>query len=349
MNNHKVQEDKILREAINVFYQETLGRIVIHPIHPPSTVGKFTPDALVSISLHNSEIQDLFVEIKGELNPHIAYQVLHNLGKEPTKWLLVARYIPNDVKELFKTNNINYIELTGNMYINIKGVYIYITGRNSSKARVTTLGKLWKPAGLKFLLAIISNPNRINDSYRDIASSAGIALGNISTLMGELKDEKFIESNDEGKYQIINKKTLINRWVELYHAIMKPKLYSGTYRFLNLDVQMKWSTIENAEIYWGGEPGADIITNNLTPNDFTFFTSLNGNELVKKLLIIPDKNGNVKSYNKFWGDITTEKIRPSKETDALSAPPLLIYADLIHSLDSRNQELANTIKEKYLL
>jgi hypothetical protein len=65
-------------------------------------------------------------------------------------------------------------------------------------------------------------------------------------------------------------------------------------------------------------------------------------ELIKVLHIIPDEKGNIRLYTKFWQDITLPI------GIASVAPPLLVYADLRNSTDSRLWEIAERIKNKYL-
>jgi hypothetical protein len=60
--------------------------------------------------------------------------------------------------------------------------------------------------------------------------------------------------------------------------------------------------------------------------------------------LVPDKNGNVEMMQIFWETPEIDFINGKAKT----IPPLLAYADLITSLDSRNRETAERIKQKYL-
>lgn len=63
------------------------------------------------------------------------------------------------------------------------------------------------------------------------------------------------------------------------------------------------------------------------------------NELIKNYRFVPDENGNVKVYQKFW---------QYEEKENKVVPPLLVYADLINTGDRRCIETAQKIYEKYL-
>ena len=110
---------------------------------------------------------------------------------------------------------------------------------------------------------------------------------------------------------------------------------------------MKWQArlIDNEAYFWSGEPAAALLTAHLHPTNFNLYTSTTRNEAMRYLRLIPDLNGNVVLYEKFWTntDQTLESERPKSV-----APPLLVYADLIRSQDARNIEIAKMIHEKYL-
>lgn len=54
--------------------------------------------------------------------------------------------------------------------------------------------------------------------------------------------------------------------------------------------------------WWGSEPAGDILTNYLKPGELTPYTLESRNELIKHYRLIPDKEGKVKVYQKFWVD-----------------------------------------------
>jgi len=64
---------------------------------------------------------------------------------------------------------------------------------------------------------------------------------------------------------------------------------------------------------------------------------------MRDLRLVPDPHGKVEIVEIFWnpGDYQTE-------TQQKTVPPLLAYAELINSLDSRNRETAQRIKKKFL-
>lgn len=335
MNNERLHttEKEIVRGATRVLSNLTGSRVKEISFPKSKDEGEV---AYIKIELRGV-VHKFKIEIKGELRQMQGPQIIEKFGNNSDDWILIARYIPQPLKDYFRSNGINYLELAGNCYINAKGIFIYVADQKVTPIRETATSRLWKPAGLKFLLAIISKPELINSPYREIAKAADVALGNIGGLLEELREEGYIGEN-EG--ELMKKEKLISRWAELYHAVLRPKVLIGRFKFLRLDQSSEWQTLKTSGISWGGEPGAALLTGYLRPQNFTIYSEKSANELLKQLKIVPDKDGNIMILEKFWGEM--------KDVKAGAAPALIVYADLINDLDSRNQETAEKVKKMYL-
>ncbi|OXH90692.1 hypothetical protein CA831_09400, partial [Burkholderia multivorans] len=96
----------------------------------------------------------------------------------------------------------------------------------------------------------------------------------------------------------------------------------------------------------GGEPAADLLTHDLKPAAITVYThGPVSNRLLLDARLRADERGDVEILQAFWP--------PSAALDwrdpALPlAPPLLIYADLVSTGDSRNLAAAEQIHDRYL-
>ncbi len=301
-------------------------------------------DAVIDLMLGKKK-ERFIVEIKNELraNRLPAIRQQHEAVREP--FLLICQYIPAPLKKELKDIRINYLEAAGNCFIQTDNVFLFINDQQVTPARLPVEGKLWKAAGLKFLFALLRYPKLLHGPYRQIADEAGIALGNVGGYLEELHKEGFLR---EGKINpatgifIDNKHRLIERWAEAYQNNLRPREWVNNFRFMNTTQQKDWRNLSTEGFKWGGENAAALLTNYLQPEKFTLYIAGNRLELMKKLRLIPDPNGNVEMIEQFWRD---------KENDPGMAgvvPPLLAYADLIAGYDSRNHETAERIKTQYL-
>jgi hypothetical protein len=261
--------------------------------------------------------------------------------------LLVSRYIAKPLKEQLKEHQINYLEAAGNCFIKTDNIYIYINDQPVTDVRLPADGKLWKTAGIKFLFSILSDPELLNQNYRAIASASTIALGNIGPLMTELQKEGYVREGvrEKAKFLFIDKKDqLIRRWAEAYRGTLRPKLQLYTYRFAQKERAATWKDQPVEGFYWGGESGAALLTGFLSPEKFTIYTNQHRTEVMQRLRLVPDDQGPVEILQQFWRD----DLPGRADHLVASVPPLLIYADLITTLDSRNQEAAKRIKAEFL-
>lgn len=336
------QEKDILKTSIQVFTGLTGAAVKVLGIEVVEDRRPFPIDAVVQVTFRNVK-QKFYGEVKGEVRRPVLSRLLDQFGKEKDKWLLIAKYIPSPVKEDLRKNGINYLEATGNCYINTGNIYLYINDREIKPVRQAARGKLWNASGMKLLFVLIQDPQMVGANYRTLADVAGIALGSISPLMEELRQEGFIKSHQPGKDEaLVERNRLLARWTELYPLLLRPKLVMGTFRFLANHPDSAWRLPQPEGINWGGEPAGDLYTHNLVPETFTIYTTRQTNELVKSLKIVPDEKGKIVVLRKFWKDW------PGSQSAPFAVPPLLAYADLIDGNDSRNWEIAEKIKSTYL-
>jgi len=337
---NKTAENTILKRALQQFNQITGGNA--KQIKSLPDKAGIEADAALRITV-GKEKHDLLVEIKHELRQPQIPAILAKIGRDKESWLLVSKYIPQPIKKQLKEQNINYLEAAGNCFIHAGGLFIYINDQPVTAARQTATAKIWKQTGLKFLFVIISNPNLLNTPYRTIADAADIALGNIGPLMQELEQTSYIKKKQD-KWTLNNKEALVQRWIELYHVLLKPKYQLGRFRLLLPAMQQQWKTFKTESFCWGGEPAAELLTNFSQPEFFTIYTNTGQAKLVKELQLVPDVAGNIELVEKFWNYIATEE----ENAPIHIVPPLLVYADLMATNDSRNWEVAARVKSKFL-
>lgn len=296
-------------------------------------------DACILVTSRAS--QDEFkVEVKGEVRAAILPRLLEQFGKDRDHWLFVAQYIPGSTKEQFRKNGINYLEASGNCFINTGHLYLFINDKEVKQVRKTAEGKLWKPSGLKLLFVLLQDPTLIGATYRELSQASGIALGSIHPLLEEIQREGLLDHDFKPVESFHpQRERMAMRWAEIYPIALQPRLKIGRFRFLSPGAN--WPRQLPEGTYWGGEPAGELYTHQLVPEVFILYTDRPATELVKKIRIVPDEKGNITLYQKFWLE------RPGLAIIPGVVPPLLAYADLRNTSDSRNWEIAKRIKTEY--
>jgi hypothetical protein len=210
--------------------------------------------------------------------------------------------------------------------------------------------KAFDISGLKLIYGFLCDDTLINTSYREISERAGVALGAIGKLLDDLKDAGYLLSKGDPRSRgLINRRKLLERWVEAYPEKLKPKLLVG--EFISDDSDW-WQKIEPEKFgaYWGGEVAAARYTNYLKPQEITIYLpEYTGNKLLSvarlrkaDTSLTSTADGPVKIYRPFWKESGEENKRGPYIVKG-TVHPILIYADLIASADSRNLETARML------
>jgi hypothetical protein len=298
-----------------------------------------TLDGILSLTFSN-EISTYNVEIKGELRNQVLPKI-YQYNEEFKPFMLVASRISPAIKKQLQAHNVAYLEANGNFYLKESNKIFWIDAHEPLKIEKDIRNRAFTKTGLKVLFEFLENPPLLNHSYRQIAEQTGTSIGNVTNIIQGLKQENFILSINKNTIKFTNIESLIKKWADGFTQNLKPNLYMGTFRFLKQDDLLAWKDLRlnTVKTVWGGEPAGDLLTNYLRPAEFTLYTDESRNELIKSCKLIPDEKGNVKVYQKFWkGSNFTQK----------TAPPLIVYADLIANSDRRSIETAQKIYDEYL-
>lgn len=256
--------------------------------------------------------------------------------------ILIAEYISKKATQELKECGINYIDVAGNAFIKHKDLTIFIEGQKNTKKDKTNQSRAFQETGLKIIFHLLNRPENLQDSYRRISEQADVSIGSVSNVMAELEALNYLLKTNSKRF-LKNKNELLERWVVDFNATLRPRILRKRMRFIDQEQLKNWRTIdlhsENGSIFWGGEPGGALLTDNLRPERFTVFTDLELSEIANKLRLVPSEEGTVEVLQKFW---------KNNENNNQVAPPLLVYADLMNSGFGRNVETAKQIFQNEL-
>ena len=138
----------------------------------------------------------------------------------------------------------------------------------------------------------------------------------------------------------------MDNWVEAYPGELRPQLKVQRFNILPPDwwKEFTYDRWQKNQMWLGGEPAAAVLTKYLYPEKITVYGRPDFKKLAR-VVVQPmrDSKGNFELLEPFW----------NFETEALDevhrlCPPLLIYADLMATGETRNIEVANMIREQYL-
>jgi hypothetical protein len=281
-----------------------------------------------------------FVEVKKELRAPQLNRIFE-LADRYKPYLVIAEALFPKIKDALREHEIAYVEATGNINIETRNLLLKVEGKNKNYLHPEKQGRAFTKTGLKAIYLFLTNENNINDTYRELARNANIAIGNMKLIREGLINEGFALWQNDKELKLTNKKELLQKWITAYNDNLKPALYMGKFKFNNETDFIHWKNLnlDNTMTKWGGEAAGNIYTNYLQPEVLTLYTNENKGNLIRAYKLLPDPEGNVVVYEKFWNDN-----QPNKNV----VPSIIAYADLLDTGNRRCIETAQKIYEQFI-
>lgn len=291
----------------------------------------------------NNKVNVLHALVKKEIRIQ-TLDTLIRYNEIYTPFIVIAARISPKIKVQLQQSNVAYLEANGNIYLNNDFNFILIDSNKPLQLEEKFRSRVYTKTGLKVVFEFLNNKDLIHLPYRQIALNTQTAVGNVANILYGLKEEGFILQLTKNEISFKNKEKLLERWTNAYENNLKPSLKVGNFTFIDEENFYNWKNLPLTEnlTFWGGEPAADILTNHLRPEKLTLYTTETRNELMKNYRLVPDANGNVEVYKRFWNE--NSFIDNNKNI----APVIVVFADLITNDDKRNRETAKLIYEQYI-
>lgn len=259
-----------------------------------------------------------------------------------------------------------FIDQRGNAFFSRAGVYIDIRGKtqgpetppgkegpSAGNPKPPRAASLFTPRRAQISAFLLSNPELLNNSVRDIARDSGVSVGTAQQTLNLLSEAGYLQSSSPGRYRIKNLGGLLDAWAYAYPTGLGASqlLFQGTGQPDRLRdwKPAGWVSGEQAvpELVRGGR------TTHLYVEDITTAKKIIGAARLKQ-----DTRGEVLIRSRFWPSRVAHHV--SRETEHFSwdkdsvfrrwprAPRAVIYADLLSVDDPRLTEIAAHIKEEII-
>jgi hypothetical protein len=310
----------------------------------PAWEGLVRPDTDGRMTLFlDGRPQAFLVEVKHDVRPHMLQGLEDRMRALGTGLVLAARLSPK-VRELMHERGINYLEANGNCAIRTDGRYVYIDGRPALAFEKEKRQRAFSKAGLRVGFLLLIDPKALEGTMATLAERSGTSIATVSIALRSMVQNGLLLEKGPRELIVPDRGALLHKWTEAYVDRLKPSLARGRYRFSKPEQAAAWMDlpIDTSTTCWGGEAAGALLTRHLHPGELTLYTTKPRLELVRDHQLIPDPQGKVFVYERFW-DLP--------EANALGGrccPPVLAYADLIHSRDSRCLETAQLIHDDHL-
>lgn len=349
MNTHNDKKQAILLRALEAL-QRTTG-FIGNVIEREQVIAQvFHADARVEIDA-NGQYFGYMAEIKRIDRFATLADIKNQCAQYGDPLLLVAPRVTTELAEKCRELDLQFIDTAGNAYLHGPGLFVLVKGQRFIEGDDIQLAEQQgKRAGtatnLRVFFALLCKPKLLNAPYRNINQAAGVALGTVGWVFFDLNARGYITGGKgKGDRVLLERLRLVQEWVTNYPIKLRPKLNPRKFRAPKTD-WWKTADITKYGAQWGAEVAAEKLTGYLRPYALTIYLhkeqgQKNLTRLVTEHKLRADLQGDIEILEAFW-DFEDEK--PMPET----VPPLLVYADLIATLDPRNLEAAKLIHERYL-
>lgn len=327
-------EWEIVEAAISALARETDLRASINDGHEGSH------DLTIEIGKH---------QFLGEVKRWAAHRIndIVQFSPDDPNRLLIADYVNANAAKRLRDKGIQFIDTAGNASIDRPGLKILIRG-NSHPVKMAFYEagqpsvRAFQRKGLILIYHLLTRPELATASLRTIASESGVSHGTADNVIKALEVGGFVAKGRGGRRRLLDKHKLMKRWVAGYGETLGPKLTIGMFYSENTDW---WGTpdIQELSATWGGEIAAAQYTGYLSPQIATLFLPrANFSTLMQRHRLrkaSTSEDANLRIMERFWDET---------ETENGFVHPLLAYADLLYSDDTRNAETARMLYDRYL-
>lgn len=283
-------------------------------------------------------------------NPRASTLPLHTTSGR--NLFIVAPRVSARSAERLRNLGANFLDANGNAYVRFGSVLIDVRGRtgeiDSSKYALTPTGtNLFSTKRAQVMFALISWPDLVNAVLKDVAAVSGVSIGAAQSTLQLMEQASFIVSlgtkRTDRRLQQVD--ALIDAWVTAY-----PTGLGAPGRTKRVEGDFSRATLEAGSdvIDLSGEAAAPWIRQ---PETFMIYTR--GGTLPREAALAGrwttrTNEPNIFVRNRFWTDPMVAFGGAQSQPSGLRiAPPLLVYADLMASGDSRQREAADSYRTEH--
>lgn len=347
MNLNNEQDQAILQRALDALYRVTGFAGLIVEGQPMTGKGVHA-DTRIEIKA-NGERHDYVAEVKRIDRFVMLAEFKNRFGQYTDQLLLVAPRITIEIADKCLELDLQFLDTLGNAYLRKPGMFVLVKGQRPIGGQ--DFQPAWEagkragtPTNLRVIFALLCKPELLNAPYRDINQVAGVALGTVGWVFTDMNNRGYT-TGGKGERVLLERQRLELEWVINYPIKLRTKLNPRRFR-APTDNWWKEVDVTQYGAQWGAEVAAEKLTGYLRPHAFIlYFHKEQGQKNLTKMVaehkLQADLQGDIEILDAFW-DFEDEKPLPK------TVPPLLVYADLLASLDPRNLEAAKLIHEQYI-
>ncbi|MFO7831201.1 MAG: type IV toxin-antitoxin system AbiEi family antitoxin [Desulfuromonadaceae bacterium] len=262
--------------------------------------------------------------------------------------LLLADYISQPLANELTGAHVQFLDSAGNGFLHAPPLYLNRSGNKPAKAAPLP-NRCVQSAGLRVLYHLVRKPELAQDTYREIAAEAGVALGSVGPVLKELQRKKILSAPDTQERQVLNHKGLHQLWESSFIHKLRPRLQiercspTHPWRVGSIPSLIKTSKLEE-DVILGGELAAAFYCDHIEARRATLHVERKrALKLMLQLRLTPDPEGCIDIVANFSSAIAY----PQRSAEGLLlAEPYLVHAELM-SAEEQETRIAHQLAQEY--
>lgn len=214
------EEDVLLRGLeilLNLLQQATRSDDIEVDVAPQQ--GGIRPDAIVTIKNEEKERQ-ILVEVKISAEPRYLRDAIVQLQRLLKKvsasyGVILAPSISERGRKICEENNVGYVDLAGNAFVKLDGIYIKTAAQRTAKRRRGRIKTLFAPVSTRLIRALLVEPKRAW-KLKELAETVHMSIGQAYKVKQELFNNEFIEFDQKKRLMLKDPSGLLDAWREVY-------------------------------------------------------------------------------------------------------------------------------------
>jgi hypothetical protein len=182
-------------------------------------IGNQRADLLLKFRLGTQE-QTLVLEVSSLGQPRqirAAVTRLQEVRRElPGAYPVAAAvYIGPQSARILKSNNLGYVDLSGNCYLAFEAVLIEKEGKRNARPSSRPLRSLFAPRATRVVRILLTDPARIW-KLEELARASSVSLGHAHNVVKRLDDLAWVERDERQRLRLSKPGDLLEAWCESY-------------------------------------------------------------------------------------------------------------------------------------
>lgn len=196
--------------------------------------ARYRADAELELITREGRLLRLLIEAKPAAAlrhsmAHVHYLLAEAAQQRNAHPVFFTDYAGPALAKQMAAQGMDFVDMAGNMRLDVAGLYLEVSGRRSPGARPAR-GALWTPAALRLAHLLLMRPDLASQPQRRLAEFAGIAHGGVHALLAGLEQAGYMVRIRSRVRRLLNPQSLALKWVDGYGQRLRRTLLLGAYR-----------------------------------------------------------------------------------------------------------------------